>query len=196
MKLFDDSIIQDTIKSIAEPIIMNPESDDTYNINGFITNAKLSEESIRHLHSVDKFQRGDCFKIDDEFYMVTGDVITMRGCKYKAKVEYCNYIVPITEERTTDEIIGYLPNGQPVYKKEKVIVGYNVGILKHSSQTESSGSIIIVTNEYMLTVRDTEENRTKYVVNSNVNIEGKQFKVHEVIYSKKGILEVRLNSSS
>lgn len=194
MKLFDDTILKSTISSISVPIIMNPNSDDTYSINGFITNAKLSEESIRHLHSVDKFNCGDYFKIEDNYYMVISDVVTMRGSKYKGKVEYCNYSIPITEEIETDEIIKILPNGDVIYKTETIVVGYNVGILKHSSQTESSGGFVVTTSEYMLTVRDTKENREIYTVNSNVTIEGKPFKVKEVIYSKKGLLEVRLNS--
>lgn len=195
MNLFDDTMIQDTIQSISEPIIMNPNSDNTYQINGFLSNATLSSNSSYHLHSLDKISRGDILTFDDEnYYIVIDDVIMKRGCKYKATVQYCNYKNIIIE--TVREIVGYDDFGRPIYNYVEKVVANTVGFIRHKTQTESSGALIVATSELILTVQDNEINRTSHSINSELEFEGKMWKVREQILTKKGLLELRLNSTT
>ncbi|HWJ80197.1 MAG TPA: hypothetical protein VNR61_19200 [Niallia sp.] len=196
MNPFNDNVLKETFYSISNPITMNPNSDESYTINGFITNATLSPNSSYHLHSLDTFNRGDYFTIDGQsFYMVTGDVVMMRGSKYKSTADYCNSQIPIIE--TVREITGFDDFGRPIYGNVEKIVGNNYGIVRHKQLTVDDGSVLIVANsELVLTLRDNTQNRASYSVNSVIVYEGISWKVREIVYTKKGLLEYRLQSTT
>ncbi len=201
MNLFDDKLLKDTIQSISNPITINPNDDDTYTIKGFITNATLNSESTYHLHSLEPFNRGDVLTINDnDYYMVTSDIVMQRGSKYKGIIEYCNYKNPIIVTETDyfrDEQgnIVYNEYGEPVLTTVETIVGYNYGIMKYKSMTEEGTGIIVAITELILTLRDKETNRTAYAVNNEVLFEGQSWKVREQILTNQGLLQLRLGSN-
>lgn len=196
MNPFNDNMLKETFYSISNPITINPDSDESYTINGFITNATLSPNSSYHLHSLDTFNRGDYFTLDGQsFYMVTGDVVMMRGSKYKSTADYCNIELPIIE--IVQEITGYDDFGRPIYGNVEKIVGYNYGVIRHRTMSvEDSTGLMVGITELVVTLRDTAINRTAYTVNKEIVFEGISYKVKEQILTKKGLLELRLGSTT
>lgn len=197
MNLFSDTILRNTIQYMSNPILVNPNSENEYTINGFMTNATLSPNSSYHLHSSNEFKRGDYLMMtDDNYYMVTGDVIQERGSKYKATLDFCNYKNAITEKVTSNVIVGYQPNGRPIYGTENKVVGLFVGVIRHREvMITSSAGITVANTEVILTLQDNQITREKYVVNFTFNHEGINWMVREVIKTKQGLLELRLMST-
>lgn len=197
MNLFNDEIIKDTVNELSYPITLNSNASSVV-IEGFITNATLSPNSSYHLHSLDEFKRGDYFTIDgNNYYMVTGDVIQMRGSKYKATADFCNTNIPVYETKSTGEIIGRLPNGQPIYKTEKILVRNDFGIFRHQTFSISSTGLLIPSSEIILTVQDNADTKSYYAVNNTFTlIDGTKWQVVEVFKGKIGLLELRLKSTT
>jgi len=52
MKLFDEKLIQDTIKTIQTPYNFNFYEENPFLINAVITNATFSPNSSYHIHSL------------------------------------------------------------------------------------------------------------------------------------------------
>lgn len=196
MNLFSDTLLRNTVRYMSKPITLNPSTDDEYIVNGFITNATLSPNSSYHLHSDSLFMRGDCMMMDDDYYLVTGDVIQQRGSKYKATVDYCNY-KNFLIEKVNDEIIGYEGNGRPIWSTKDVIRGLFVGTIKHREIMISSSTGITVANtEVILTIKDNPLARDYHKVNVVLTMaDSSKWKIREVMTTKTGLLELRLMST-
>lgn len=119
MKLLDDKLIKDTIKAIQSPYQFNIFEKNPFTINAVISNATFSSNSAFHIHSLSVFNCGDYTTINNpnNVYMVTSDVLTMRGGKYKGTLEYCNY--SIVEWKTEKVLIGKDSLGRPVYEEQR-----------------------------------------------------------------------------
>lgn len=197
MNLFSDTLLRNTVQYMSSPIVLNPNSDDEYTVHGFITNATLSPNSSYHLHTVNEFMRGDYLLMNDDndYYIVIGDVVEERGSKYKSTLDFCNYKNEIIETIETDEIIGYLGNGRPIWKKETVVVGFFVGTIRHKEVAIGNNQVITIANtDVILTLKDTPKAREFYTVNKEFMYEGKKWKVIEVNLLKRGLLELKLMS--
>ncbi|WP_339280956.1 hypothetical protein [Lysinibacillus sp. FSL P2-0066] len=198
MKLLDDKLIKDTIKSIQTPYNFNFYEENPFSINAFISNSTFSPNSSYHIHSLELFKSGDYTKINehsDNIYMVTSDVLEMRGGKYKGTLEYCNYAVPwIVIEKVK---IGNDHLGRPVYEDREVLKGYINCILKYKDFSISSNEAINLTKPiYEITVKDNDASRGYFKLNEStyekVDIYGKPFRIINVDYSKKGLINLRL----
>ena len=197
MDIFNGTLLNDTFSSITNPIVINPTFDNEYTINGFITNNPLSPNSSYHIHSSDLFKRGDIIQhgSNNDYYIVTGDVINPRGNKYKATIDFCNYENVIIE---TEQVrVGTLPNGRPKYEYIERVVGAYIGMIRHREVSISTNSSVVVANtELILSIQDNVANRTHFVVNTPIEYDGKTFKVTEILVGKIGLLEMRLKSST
>jgi len=74
-------------------------------------------------------------------YMVTSDILEMRGGKYKGTLEYCNYSIPRYEKVET--LIGYDKLGRPVYETVETLVGVILTILKYKDFSIASNEALI-----------------------------------------------------
>ncbi|MEK4700263.1 hypothetical protein MKX47_11755 [Solibacillus sp. FSL R7-0668] len=196
MNLFSDTLLRDTVQYMSKPITLNPDSEFEYMVQGFTTNATLSPNSSYHLHAANEFKRGDVLMLtDNDYYIVTGDVVFERGAKYKAILDYCNYENVIIEKVKTDEIVGRQPNGAPIYKTENKIVGLFVGVFRHREVSIANNQIITVANtETILTLKDTPKARETYAINKVFTFDNVEWTVREVMTTKIGLLELRLMS--
>lgn len=191
MNLFDNDLLIDTLNSVANEITMNPDTDDEYCINGFITNGRFNQDASFYIHSTDRFNCGDIFQYDDNHYLITSDV-TKRGIKYKGLAEYCNVDFPVYE--TKQELVGYDGLGKPIYKPVKVLVAHNYGVIKHQNMVDAGTVLIIATTDLVLTIRDNESNRETFTINYELEYEGTNYQVTERDFTKKGIIICRLTS--
>lgn len=190
MELFNKELITSTFNQIASDIVLNPDSDEEYNIKGFITNGKFGKDATFYLHSTDQFKCGDFFNYDGDFYLITSDV-TKRGVKYKGQAELCNITFPIVE--LVEEIVDYDEFGRPIYDYVEKIVGYNYGIIKqYSVGLLQDEAFLIATTDLILILRNNETNRNQYIVDYQVEFEGSKYKVFERDFTKKGIMNCRL----
>ncbi|WP_342440602.1 hypothetical protein MHB65_12975 [Lysinibacillus sp. FSL K6-0075] len=197
MELFDDKLIQHTIKAIQSPYQFNMYEKNPFTINAVISNATFSPNSTFHIHSLDVFNCGDYTTINNpnNVYMVTSDVLTMRGGKYKATLEYCNYL--IVEWKTEKVLIGKDALGRPVYEEQQVKVGEIPCILRYKDMTYTTNDSINLTKPiYQIIVRDTDASRKNFKLNENpygdVTIYDTTYRIIDVDYSKKGIINIRL----
>ncbi|MGE7673082.1 hypothetical protein ACQKMV_05770 [Lysinibacillus sp. NPDC094403] len=198
MKIFDDKIIQDTIKTIHEPYKFNFYEDDPFTINAVISNATFSPNSSYHIHSLSLFHCGDYTKIkenSDNIYLVTSDVLETRGGKYKATLEYCNYSVPwyVIEK----VLIGYDHLGRPVYEEREVLKGYIPCILKYKDFSITNNEAVNLNKPiYEITVRDNDAAKTYFKLNEDtyedITIYDKKYRIINVDYSKQGLIRIRL----
>lgn len=193
MNPFNDSILRDTFKYLINPITLNPEVEgEEYSIKGLVTNAKIRSSSHYHLHSDSLFMRGDFLKKGEDYYLVTGDVIQERGSKYKAEIEYCNYTNKIVE-KVKDKIIGYRPNGQPIWSYVDKVVELYVGVIKNENVIVSTTSeITVANNEIKLIIKNNTTNKAYFTVNKEITIDGEKWLVREVMTFKQGLLELTL----
>ena len=193
MNQFNDTLLRDTVQNMSKPIQMNPNDTDEYTIQGFVTNATLNDTSTYHLHSVNEFKRGDfTYLSDNKFYMVTDDVIHERGSKYKAKIEYCNYVNVMTK---TEQVIAGFVAGRPYYETVTTVIGNFVGIIKQRALVIPSTSGVAVGNtETILMLKDTTQAKEYYTVNKEFEYDGKSWKVQGLSNINKGILEIRLTT--
>lgn len=197
MKLFDDKLIKDTLKVIQSPYHFNIFEKNPFTINAVISNATFSPNSTYHIHSLEAFNCGDYTTINNpnNVYMVTSDVLEMRGGKYKGTLEYCNYSVPwIVIEKV---LIGYDHLGRPVYEEQEVLKGYIPCILKYKDFSISSNDAVNLTKPiYEITVRDNEAARKHFKLNeskyADVTIYDVTYRIINVDYSKQGLINLRL----
>lgn len=191
MKLFDDTIIKETFSIMSEKFIMNELYEDQYKIDGFITNATLSPNSSYHFHSLDLFDRGHILTFNDEYYMVTSDVVLMRGSKYKGIVDYCNYSRDVI--RIEQVLIGIDNINRPIYNDVETFNRTEYGVLRYKDiQIEVEDAINQVTPILALTLRDTEDNKMDYAVNTKMKIHGREYRVYDIQYVKRGLMQIRL----
>ncbi|MFT9819408.1 hypothetical protein [Lysinibacillus sp. NPDC056185] len=198
MKLFDEKLIQDTIKTIQTPYKFNFYEENPFSINAFISNSTFSPNSSYHIHSLELFKSGDYTKINehsDNIYMVTSDIFEMRGGKYKGTLEYCNYSIEQWEEIKT--LIGYDHLGRPVYDYVNTKVGEIPAILKYKDFSISSNEAVNLNKPiYEITVRDNEAAKTYFGLEAdtyaNVTVYDVTYRIINVDYSKQGLIRIRL----
>lgn len=191
MYRFNDNLIKNTFSNLTQKYTLNETYDDTYEIEGFVTNATLSPNSSYHLHSLELFNRGDILTYKDKYYMVTGDVIVDRISKYKATFDYCNWSQSF--KTVEQQVIGIDDWGRPIIDDVEVDGGTDYGVVRYKDISVSDNNEINqVTPMYTLTVRDMEANRERYKVNGKIDIEGKQFTIYNIVHIKRGLLELRL----
>ncbi|MFJ3386766.1 hypothetical protein [Lysinibacillus sp. NPDC086135] len=198
MKLLDDQLIQDTIRSIQTQYQFNIYEENPFSINAVITNATFSPNSAYHIHSLSLFHCGDYTKINqdsDNIYMVTSDVLELRGGKFKATLEYCNYSIPRYEIEQV--LIGYDKLGRPIYEEREVLKGYIPSILKYKDFSISSNEAVNLNQPiYEITVRDNEASKEYFGLNEDtyakVIVYDVSYRIINVDYSKQGLIRIRL----
>lgn len=198
MQLFDDKLIQDTIRSIQIPYQFNFHEENPFAINAVISNATFSPNSSYHIHSLEIFHCGDYTKISnpsDNIYMVTSDVLEQRGGKYKATLEYCNYSIPIY--KLVQTIIGYDKLNRPIYDEVEMLVGNIPAILKYKDMTYSTNDAINLTKAmYEITIRNNDAAKEHFGLEAGtyntVTIYDKPYRIVNVDYSKQGIIKLTL----
>lgn len=200
MKLFDDKLIQDTIRSIHMPYQFNTYENNPFTLDAVISSGEFSSNSTFYIHSLNSFQCGDYTKINkdsNDVYMVTSDV-SMRGGKYKGKLEYCNY--DIEKWETVKTLIGYDQLGRPVYDYVNTLVGIIPSVLKYKDFTFTANESVNLTKPiYEITVRDNAAARTNFKLEEStypdVTIYNVTYRIVNVDYSKKGLIRIKLEKS-
>lgn len=191
MYRFNDSIMKNQFLNVSENYILNQLYKDKRTIKGFITNATLSPNSSYHLHSMKEFNRGEIVTLKGKYYMVSGDVILDRVSKYKGILDYCNFQHDIMKSEKV--LIGVDNLGRPIYETRQVLDRSEYGILRYKDiSVETNSAINSVMPIYTLFLRDTEDNRSYFTVNQKINIGDKLLSIFNIIYTKQGLLEIRL----
>ncbi len=198
MKLFDDKLIQNAIKTIQAPYNFNFYEENPFSINAVISNATFSPNSSYHIHSLSLFKCGDYTRINedsDNIYMVTSDVLEMRGGKYKGTLEYCNYDIELYELVKVE--IGKDDLGRPVYDYVNTLIGIIPSILKYKDFTFTTNDAVNLAKPiYEITVRDNAAARTNFKLDEStypdVTIYNVTYRIVNVDYSKKGLIKIRL----
>ncbi|MGN4127391.1 hypothetical protein ACMGD3_20620 [Lysinibacillus sphaericus] len=192
MELFDAQALVDTFSGLVEPYMKNELTPTPSTIDGFMTNATLSPNSTFHFHSLSEFKRGDYFTINGSYYLVTGDVVAQRGFKYKALVEYCNYII---EPTTTVKIkVGTDAMGRPIYKEETLVDRHEPAVISYKEMTVDEDTIVTATKTLVINVQDNTKNREGFLVNSTLTIHGRTYKVINAEIVKVGLIELKVQS--
>lgn len=192
MKLFDAQTLTETFSGLVQPYMKNELTVTPSTIDGFMSNATLSTNSTFYFHSLNEFKRGDYFTINDSYYLVTGDVVVQRGFKYKALVEYCNYVI---EPTTTVKIkVGTDAMGRPIYKTETVVDRSEPAVISYKEMTVDEDSIVTATKTLVINVQDNAKNRKGFQVNSTLAIHGRTYKVINAEIVKVGLIELKVQS--
>lgn len=192
MKLFDAQTLTDTFSELVQPYMKNELTATPSTVEGLLTNTTLSTNSTFHFHSLSEFKRGDYFTINGSYYLVTGDIVAHRGFKYKALVEYCNYII---EPTTTVKIkVGTDALGRPIYKTETVVDRSEPAVICYKEMTVDEDSIVTATKTLVINVQDNAKNREGFQVNSTIVIHGRPYKVINAEIVKVGLIELKVQS--
>ena len=192
MKLFDAQTLADTFSGLVQPYMQNELTATPSTVDGFVTNATLSSNSMFHFHSLSEFKRGDYFTINGSYYLVTGDVVAQRGFKYKALVEYCNYII---EPTITVKIkVGTDAMGRPIYKGKTVVDRSEPAVISYKEMTVDEDSVVTATKTLVINVQDNAKNREGFQVNNTITIHGRTYKVINAEIVKVGLIELKLQS--
>ncbi|WP_223553401.1 hypothetical protein [Lysinibacillus sphaericus] len=193
MKLFDAQTLADTFSGLVQPYMKNELTATPSTVEGFMTNATLSPNSTFHFHSLSKFKRGDYIRIDGSYYLVTGDVVAQRGFKFKAQVEYCNYIIePTTTVKT--KVVGTDNMGRPIYKKETVVDRQEPAVISYQDMTVDEGGVVVATKTLVINVQDNDKNRKSFQVNETISLFGRSYKVINSEIVKVGLIELKVQS--
>jgi len=192
MELFDVQALVDTFSGLVEPYMKNELTATPSTVDGFVTNATLSPNSTFHFHSLSKFKRGDYFTINGSYYLVTGDVVVQRGFKYKALVQYCNYII---EPTTTVKVkVGTDAMGRPIYKEETLVDRHEPAVINYKEMTMDEDSIVTATKTLVITVQDNTKNREGFQVNEKIILYGRTYKIINAEVVKVGLIELKVQS--
>ena len=191
MYRFNDNLIKNTFSNLTQDYILNQLYNDKRTIQGFLTNATLSPNSSYHFHSLDKFNRGDILTLDNSYYMITGDIVNDRVSKYKGIADYCNFSQPM--KAIEKVMIGIDDIGRPVYQNKEVDKGTEYGILRYKDiSIQDNQAINFADPIYTLYVRDIPKNRDYFTINKEITVEDKILMVYNLVYTKQGLLEIRL----
>ncbi len=194
MKLFDTQTLTDTLSGLVEPYVMNELTVTPSTVDGFVTNAKLSPDSMFHFHSLSEFKRGDYLTIDGGYYLVMTDVVAYRGFKYKALVQHCNYIL---EPTITVKIkVGTDAMGRPIYKTETVVDRQEPAVVTYKDMTVDEDAIVTATKTLVINVQDTTKNRKSFQVNEAIALYGRSYKVVNAEIVKVGLIELKVQSEN
>jgi hypothetical protein len=192
MELFDAQTLADTFSGLVQPYVKNELTATPSTVDGFVTNATLSPNSMFHFHSLGEFKRGDYFTINGSYYLVIGDVVAQRGFKYKALVEYCNYII---EPTTTVKIkVGTDALGRPIYKEKTVVDRSEPAVIRYKEMTVDEDSIVTATKTLVINVQDNTKNRESFLVNETISLYGRSYKVINAEIVKVGLIELKVQS--
>lgn len=192
MNIFDTQTLTEAFSGLVQPYMKNELTATPSTVDGFVTNATLSANSTFHFHSLSEFRRGDYFKINGSYYLVTGDVVAQRGFKYKALVEYCNFII---EPTITVKIkVGTDAMGRPIYKEETIIDRHEPAVISYKEMTVDEDSIVTATKTLVINVQDNAKNRESFQVNKTIIIHGRTYKVINAEIVKVGLIELKVQS--
>lgn len=192
MNLFDAQTLTEAFSGVVEPYVMNELTDTQSTVDGFVTNAMLTPDSTFHFHSLSQFKRGDYFTINGSYYLVMTDVVAYRGFKYKALVQYCNYIL---EPTTTVKIkVGTDAMGRPIYKTETVVDRQEPAVVTYKEMTVDEDAIVTATKTLVINVQDTIKNRKSFQVNEAIALYGRSYKVINAEIVKVGLIELKVQS--
>lgn len=193
MKLFDTQTLTDTFSGLAETYEVNGLTENKKMIQGFLTNTILNSSSTYHFHSLSEFERGDYVTINDKYYLVTGDTVNPRGIKYKAVVEYCNYVLkPFHSVKVNTGETDSL--GRPIYKNELVNDHLEPAVIKYKDMTLDEDGITTATKTLIIEIQDNEKNRRDFQVNSTVDIYDRKYKVINAEIIKVGLIELKVTT--
>lgn len=192
MKLFDAQTLTDTLSGVVEPYVMNELTATPSTVDGFVTNGKLTPDSTFHFHSLSQFKRGDYISIDGSYYLVMTDVVAQRGFKYKALVQYCNYIL---EPTITVKIkVGTDAMGRPIYKTETVVDRQEPAVISYKEMTVDEDAVVTATKTLVINVQDIIKNRKSFQVNEVISLYGRLYKVINAEIVKAGLIELKVQS--
>ncbi|TKI53199.1 hypothetical protein FC756_25340 [Lysinibacillus mangiferihumi] len=192
MNLFDAQTLTEAFSGVVEPYVMNELTDTPSTVNGFVTNAMLTPDSTFHFHSLSEFKRGDYISIDGSYYLVMTDVVAQRGFKYKALVQYCNYILELT--KTVKIKVGTDNMGRPIYKTETVVDRQEPAVVSYKEMTVDEDAIVTATKTLVINVQDTIKNRKSFQVNEAIALYGRSYKVINAEIVKAGLIELKVQS--
>ncbi|MGG2111773.1 hypothetical protein ABFY60_14810 [Lysinibacillus pakistanensis] len=192
MKLFDAQTLTEAFSGLVQPYMKNEFTATPSTVDGIVTNATLSPNSMFHFHSLSEFKRGDYFTINGSYYLVTGDVVAQRGFKFKALVEYCNYIIEPTN--TVKIKVGTDAVGRPIYKTETVVDRSEPAVISYKEMTVDEDSIVTATKTLVINVQDNAKNREGFQVNDTIAIYGRTYKVINAEIVKVGLIELKVQS--
>lgn len=192
MNLFDAQTLTDALTGVVEPYAINELTDTPSTIDGFVTNSMLKPDSTFHFHSLSEFKRGDYISIDGSYYLVMTDVVAYRGFKYKALVQYCNYILEPTN--TVKIKAGVDAIGRPIYKEEAVVDRQEPAVVSYEEITVDKDSIVTATKKLVINVQDNAKNRKSLQVNEAIELYGRSYKVINAEIVKDGLIELKVQT--
>ncbi|ACA39540.1 MULTISPECIES: hypothetical protein [Lysinibacillus] len=192
MNLFDAQTLTETLSGLVQPYMMNELTDTPSAVDGFVTNAMLTPDSTFHFHSLSEFKRGDYISINSRYYLVMTDVVAYRRFKYKALVQYCNYVL---EPTITVKIkVGTDAMGRPIYKTETVVDRQEPAVISYKEMTVDEEQIVTATKTLVINVQDNTKNRKSFQVNETIKLYGRSYKVINAEIVKAGLIELKVQS--
>lgn len=179
--------LKDAFRTLSTEVLVNGEPQ-----QAVITQAHLGMQSKRHIHSLEPFSQGDYVKFDENTYLVIEDVISTRGAKYKATIQYCNYT--ITTPETTEKIMTGEKDkfGKPIYTYITT-PGLDIQVIVDEERiTLNGGAFRVNTTNLAMLLPDTDINREEVKVNAELVMFDRKHRVTNINRFRKGLLEVTL----
>lgn len=162
-----------------------------------ITLPPLSDNEERYIHTLKRLNMGDMVTLDNNEYLVMTEVVTPRNGKYKAKMKHCNYIIEFQGEEIGKDVLRD-EDGNPILDQlgrpiPITIYGDPIfipAIVEHNKFSIDGGRISFATDEIVVTVQANETNIDKLATNVEFELMGRNWKVRQQDFTKKGLLSV------
>ncbi|MEB2264161.1 hypothetical protein LAV77_05045 [Priestia megaterium] len=184
---FQDEDLSFLINETGQSVTVNGISDKV-----LITNKSIGEFEERYIHSPELINRGSLIEWNANKYLVTSEALEKRGGKYKVIMRNCNGEIEVKNYESV--LIGYgSQTGKPIYEDRYVDSTYVNGIVdKKTIGGTSDQAINVLENEFILRIQDNDYNREKFVLNFEFLLYGEKYKIINVNYYLRGILEINI----
>jgi len=182
------TLLTDTFKSISETVLINGKPQ-----QAVITFSGLGEQEKRIINSLEPFEQGDLVEHEGQMYLVSEEVTTPRGIKYRATMTLCNYTFVIeTKGALTRVQIDTDTLGKPIYKDVYAPSTFDdVPAIIYGFQSKYTyGQIATSISTMFIHVQHNDKNMTDFSTNKEIPFRDKAVKLKGRDISRNGLLGI------
>ncbi|MEK4165603.1 Ig domain-containing protein [Anoxybacillus sp. FSL W8-0104] len=179
---FDTSDFQFLLDTIGETVTI-----DNVEKKVIVNNAKIGDYEEKYIYTLDSIQRGNLIVYNGKNYLIVSDVTQGKLYK-KALMRHCNYEI-IVEGQKVCEIVGWNDFGEPIYECHTTeSINIPAIVDKYTFKIDNFAPIRLPENQIIVTIREDDNTKQKFVANATFDVMGKTWKVIDVDLTRNGLL--------
>ncbi|MBE2927407.1 Ig domain-containing protein [Anoxybacillus flavithermus] len=179
---FDTSDFQFLLDSIGETVTI-----DNVSKKCIVQNGNIGDYEEKYIYTLDSIQRGNLIVYNRKNYIIASDVTEGKFYK-KALMRKCNYEIVIEGQKTC-EIVSYNVFGEPIEEcHTSKSISVPAIIDKYTFKIDDFAPIRVPENQIIVTIREDDNTKQKFVANATFDVMGKTWKVVDVDLTRKGLL--------